>query len=74
MVNKKKASKSMFLMKETLVNLTPYLLSQAQGGSCIGISNFNLTQGCPTAGICIPQTTTEPAPDPNDKYRIPRAN
>jgi hypothetical protein len=33
----------MFLMKETLVDLTPSLVSQAQGASgCIGISNWDL--------------------------------
>jgi hypothetical protein len=33
----------MFITKETLVDLTPYLTSQAQGGSgCIGISNWDL--------------------------------
>lgn len=36
-MNKKAPAKKMFVMKETLVDLTPDLMSQVQGG-CIGIS------------------------------------
>ena len=44
LVNKKKLKKPMFLMKETLVDLTPYLQGQVQGGDdlCGTITNWQL--------------------------------
>ena len=34
----KTQKKKMFVMKETVVDLTPHLARQVQGGVCIGIS------------------------------------
>lgn len=42
-MEKKAKKKPMFLMKETLVNLT-FDQRQAQGGVCIGISDFDLSK------------------------------
>jgi hypothetical protein len=38
-MNKKAQGKKMFVMKETVIDLTPHLMEQAQGASgCIGIT------------------------------------
>ncbi|HEY0553380.1 MAG TPA: hypothetical protein VGG20_03885 [Thermoanaerobaculia bacterium] len=40
-MNKKLQGKKMFVVKETLVDLTPYLMSQVQvdgGSGCIGVT------------------------------------
>lgn len=37
-VDKNAKKKPMFLMKETLMNLTPGQMGQVQGANCIGIS------------------------------------
>jgi hypothetical protein len=52
-MNKKPLKKKMFVMKETLVDLTPHLLGEAQGadcGLCTAGTNFQLSQG----GTCNP--------------------
>jgi hypothetical protein len=52
-MNKKPLKKKMFVMKETLVDLTPHLLGEAQGadcGLCTTATNFQLSD----LGSCNP--------------------
>jgi hypothetical protein len=52
-MNKKPLKKKMFVMRETLVDLTPHLLGGVQGadcGYCTGITNWQLSD----AGSCNP--------------------
>src|SRR5947209_7505249 len=52
-VNKKQLKKKIFVMKETLVDLTPHLLGRIQGadcGLCTAGTNYQLSNG----GTCNP--------------------
>lgn len=52
-MNKKPLRKKLFLMKETLIDLTPHMVGQAQGADCTlctVFTNFQLSQG----GSCNP--------------------
>lgn len=42
-MDKNAKKKPMFLMKETLVNLTPGQMGQVQGANCMGITEFDLS-------------------------------
>ena len=73
----KAVRKRMFLMKETLVALTPDRLGRVHGATdCTTVTNWQLSNGgtCNACtNLCVPDTTTQ-FPDPNDKYRLPTYN
>ena len=67
-MNKKPLKKKMFVMKETLVDLTPYMLDGVQGADCTyctGITNWQLSNG----GTCNPCLV-----DQNTRLRTVTAN
>jgi hypothetical protein len=52
-MDNKSLKKKIFVMKETIIDLTPHLLGRVQGadcGLCTGISNWQLSNG----GTCNP--------------------
>jgi molybdenum cofactor biosynthesis enzyme MoaA len=50
-MDKKLKKKKMFVMKETLVDLTPHLLGEVQGATdCTTVTNWQLSNG----GTCNP--------------------